>query len=149
MTGIDWNVELRKIEREYDGLPPVPSNGELRARRAAEQRDQDRRHQTTALIGAWLRLILVVALAAALPWWPYPHRCGLELGAYASSIVLVPCASMWLAGCTWQRRLARTHVLSIALLVYGLGFAALRYVPRLGHADPTLVAPVAWRCEPR
>lgn len=149
MTAIDWIVELRKIEREYDGLPPAPSTGELRARRAAEQREKDRRQQIGALIGAWIRLVLVGALAAALPWWPYPHRCGLELDAYAMSIVLVPCAAMWLVGCTWQRRLARTHVLTIAMLLYGLAFAALRYVPRLGHADPTLVAPIAWRCAAR
>jgi len=149
MTGIDWDVELRKITREYDGLPPAPSTGELRARRAAEQRDQDRRQRVTSLVGAWMRIGLVAALAASLPWWPYPHRCGLQLGAYASSIVLVPFASMWVVGCTWQRRLARSHALTIALLVYGLAFAALRFAPRLGHADPTLVAPVAWRCTAR
>ena len=40
MSEIDWNVELRKIEREYDGLPPEPSANALRARRAAELRER-------------------------------------------------------------------------------------------------------------
>jgi len=38
MGEINWLTELRKIEREFDGLPPEPTPMELRARRAAEQR---------------------------------------------------------------------------------------------------------------
>jgi len=37
MGEINWLTELRKIEREFDGLPPEPTPMELRARRAAEQ----------------------------------------------------------------------------------------------------------------
>jgi hypothetical protein len=34
---VDWNAELRKIEHEFDGLPPEPSAAQLKAKRAAER----------------------------------------------------------------------------------------------------------------
>ena len=37
MTGIDWKRMLKEIEREYDGLPPAPSLGSLKAKEAAER----------------------------------------------------------------------------------------------------------------
>ena len=79
---IDWSVELRKIEREYDGLPPAPSPARLRAERALEEQ---RRAQATAvgdLLGAWARLLLVAALAASLAWWPYGRSCGPSLAGF-------------------------------------------------------------------
>ena len=81
MTEIDWNVELRKIEREYDGLPPEPSAAKLRAERAAEQRRRERAAATLAFFGAWARLLLVGALGASLLWWPYGRTCGIDLAA--------------------------------------------------------------------
>ena len=66
MSEIDWATELKKIEREYDGLPPEPTLAELTRRRAAERREQERLRDSSLKVGAWGRAMLVLALAAAI-----------------------------------------------------------------------------------
>ena len=55
MGEINWLTELRKIEREFDGLPPEPTPTELRARRAAEQRAERLRRERAMLVGVLAR----------------------------------------------------------------------------------------------
>ena len=66
MSEIDWNAELRKVSREFDGLPPEPTPEEIRARRAAELATKQRNDEAAAVAGVWIRLFLVSSLAAAL-----------------------------------------------------------------------------------
>jgi hypothetical protein len=146
MTEIDWDVELRKIEREYDGLPPQPSTAELRARRMAEKLEREEREQRVATIGTWTRLMLVVALTAAVPWWPYAHACGTGLLAYLGLGGVLLCGAAWVGICSWRWRLAVPHLLAIALLVTALGFTAAQALPRLGYAHVAGVAAGGWRC---
>ena len=37
---INWNTELRKVERELAGLPPEPSADQVRAWRLEDQQEQ-------------------------------------------------------------------------------------------------------------
>src|SRR5688572_1965577 len=79
MTGIDWATERKKIEREYDGLPPEPTPAALNRKRAEERREQERLHDAALRIGAWTRALLVISLATAINFWPYFRDCGVGL----------------------------------------------------------------------
>ncbi len=146
MTGIDWDVELQKIEREYDGLPPQPSADQLRVKRLAEQRKKEQESARAAAIGGWARLLLVAGLAAAIPWWPYAHDCGMPLAGYLGAVAAVFVGAVWVAGCTWQRRLPVAHTLAITLFVAALAYGAFETLPRMGYVRIGAGPAPAWRC---
>ena len=75
LSEIDWPTELRKVVREFDGLPPEPSPGRVKAKKEAERRAQERRTARIMALGALARLLLVAALGAAVVLWPYRHDC--------------------------------------------------------------------------
>jgi hypothetical protein len=143
---IDWNLELRKLEREYDGLPPAPTPARVRAERAEALRAKEREAALGALVATWARLLLVGALATALWWWPYGRTCGLPLGGFLSAVLMVIVGGSWVAASAWRARLAVPHVIAVGLLVLGLAIAAAESVPRLGYGDLAWVRGDAWRC---
>lgn len=144
MSDIDWNVELRKIVREYDGLPPEPSPAEIRAQKQAVM--HARAAERVARIGAWARLALVVALAAALYWWPNAHACGPDLFAFLAAEGMVAIGGLWIAAFTWRHRLGASHSLALVLLVTGLVLVAAQVLPRLGYATIAGVQADRWSC---
>ena len=145
MSEIDWNVMLRRIEREYDGLPPEPSSADLRAQKAAVLRA--RQEQRVAGVGAWVRMLLVGALAASLYWWPNAHACGLDLATFLSAETMVVVGALWVASFTFRHHLAITHAFAVALLVAGLALVAVQVLPRAGYATFAGVrADGGWRC---
>ena len=148
MSEIDWDVELRKIEREYDGLPPAPSASRVRAERAAEQRRRERLDRMWAVAGTWMRVLLVGTLAAALAWWPYPRACGLPLGAFIASGATVALGGCWVATHTWRHRVASGHVMGILLLVAGLAVVAAEALPRTGYGTVRWAGGDRWGCAP-
>ena len=143
---IDWNVELRKISREYDGLPPETTPARVRAERVAELRAREREAALGALVATWARVLLVGALAVSLLWWPYGRDCGLPLAAFGGAAAMLVIGGAWAAGCAWRRRLAVPHVAAIALMVGGLALVASESVPRLGYGSLDWVATSGWRC---
>jgi hypothetical protein len=120
MGEINWLTELRKIEREFDGLPPEPTPTELRARRAAEQRADSLRKQRATVFGVLGRLTLVVALAGAIVLWPYHRECGTGLFLYMSAEGVIVVGGLWLVACTWRARMAKTHGAALILVLWGL-----------------------------
>ena len=147
MTGIDWATELRKIERQYDGLPPEPTPKELNAKRAAERREFEILHDRALRIGAWGRAILVVALATAINFWPYFRECGVGLFAYVGAESVVVLGGLWMVVWTWSARMPRAHMIAVAMTLWGLGLLADQALPRIGYAsvpDPT--NPPGWLC---
>lgn len=145
MSEIDWKVELRKIEREFDGLPPEPSAADVRALRVAQERAQVA--QRYALAGAWVRLALVVALAVALFWWPNAHACGLDLATFVAAESMVAVGALWVVAFTWRHRLAASHSVAMVLLITGLVLVSVQLLPRLGYATFAGVrAAHGWRC---
>ena len=145
MSVIDWNSELKKIEREFDCLPPDASTPEGRERRAIERREKERVQQHTAAIAAWIKLALVTALAVALHWWPYPRACGTGLYAYLGAESVVVIGGLWAGAATWRARMPRTHILAMAAMLWGVGLLAIETLPRIGYAkaDP---GRTAWQC---
>jgi hypothetical protein len=147
VSDIDWNVELRKIVREYDGLPPEPSPAALRAQQEAAQRARQRAATRLALIGAWARIVLVAALVAALYWWPLTRGCGLDLAALLGAVTMVVIGGLWIAAFTWRHRLAASHGVGVALFIAGLALAAAQVLPRAGYATVAGVhGERGWRC---
>ncbi|HSJ62521.1 MAG TPA: hypothetical protein VK922_01325 [Gemmatimonadaceae bacterium] len=145
-TPVDWNEELRKIEREFDGLPPEPTPAELRARYAEQQRRLRERERRAGTIGVWVRLLLVAGLAAALFAWPYARACGPGLLAYMGAGAVVIIGALWTVFGTWRLRLAKTHGLALLLLLWGLTFIAAQVLPRVGYALSDPASPESWRC---
>jgi hypothetical protein len=142
MTQIDWNRELKKVERAFDGLPPEPSAEERRAKHAAEQRELLRRKERAAAIGAWVRLTLVTILAVSLNFWPYPHSCGFGLFAFLGSEGLVLAGGLWVATITFRARMPMTHVLALLMSLSALALLELEVLPRVGYAK----AEAVWSC---
>ena len=146
MSGIDWATELKKIEREYDGLPPEPTPAELTRRRAAERREQEKLRDSALRIGAWGRAMLVVALATAINFWPYFRDCGVGLFAYVGAEAMVVFSGLWLVVWTWYGRMLRTHILAVAMVLWGVGLLAAQTLPRIGYAKVDPTNPPAWFC---
>lgn len=146
MSDIDWTSELRKIEREYSGLPPEPSAEQVRVKRAAEQRAGERKHQKAALAGALARTVVVLLLAVALHFWPYAPECGFGLSAYLASVTLVVAGGVWAAAWAWRGRLPKLHVVSLLLVLWGLTLAGLQVLPRAGYLTIGTAPHGHWSC---
>jgi hypothetical protein len=146
MDQIDWNVELRKIEREYDGLPPEPSQRETRAQKLANLRAREQVEERITLFGAIARLLLVGLLIGALWWWPYATKCGLGLGGFLGAQAMVVIGAAWAAVFSWRHRLAASHTIALVLLLTGLALVAVQVLPRFGLVTVTGMHATQWRC---
>lgn len=146
MSEIDWNVELRKIEREYDGLPPEPSPAALRAQRAAEARARDEAEQRLAVVAAVGRLVLVGLLVGGLSWWPYATSCGAGLAALLAAQTMIVVGGLWTAIFTFRYHLPTSHTIALAFVLTGLVLLAAQVLPRLGYVTIPTVDATHWRC---
>ena len=146
MSEINWKSELRKVEREFSGLPPEPTADELRQWRLAEEQEQRRRDEVNGAVGAWTRLSLVIALASALYFWPYARGCGVGLYGYLGAECAVVVGGVWVAIYSWRRRAARAHATAFVMVLAGLTLVGLEVLPRVGYAKPDLTRPVRLAC---
>jgi hypothetical protein len=147
VSEIDWKAELRKTEREFSGLPPEPTAEEIRLWRIEEQAEQRRRDALNGAVGAWTRLLLVIALAAGLYFWPYARACGAGLYAFLGAEGAVVIGGAWVAAYSWRRRAGRAHIASFIVLLVGIAMIALEVLPRVGYAKPNPIQPATWRCD--
>jgi hypothetical protein len=134
----DWSTQLKKIEREFSGLPPEPSPAFKKLQSEEERRTQERAKQRVAMLGAWARLILVFALFGALIVWPYVNDCGGGLFSYIGVKAVIVAGGLWVAFTTWRARLPKMHALSLLIVLVGLVLIAADVLPRTGYAtvDP-------------
>ena len=146
MTEIDWKSELRKVERQFDGLPPEPTAEELRSWRRAEEREQQRRDEVNGAVGAWTRFFLVGTLAGSLYFWPYGRACGPGLYGLVGAEVLVVVGGVWVAAYSWRRRAARSHAAAFLLALTGAGLIGMEVLPRIGYANPDPSRADGWVC---
>jgi hypothetical protein len=138
---INWNRELKKIERAFDGLPPlppVPSPAQLKQRRASErrtlERTLERQERLAMMIGTGGRFLLVIALSAAINFWPYAHACGFGLYTYLFAELLVVVGGLWTVAWTWQHRMPRGHAAATVMVGWGVALIAAQVLPRVGYA---------------
>ena len=138
MVEDNWASQLKKIEREFDGLPPEPSPAVQKMQSEAERRAKEKAQQRAAMFGAGARLILVFALAAAMVIWPYSRECGWGLFGYVGVEGVIVAGGLWVAFTTWRGRLAKMHAFSLLIVLAGLVLIAAEVLPRIGYAitDP-------------
>ena len=146
MGEIDWDTELRKIEREYSGLPPEPSPSQQKAKREMERAAAERRAQRRGQLGVYVRLVPVLTLSGALLFWPYPTRCGTHLYAFLGAIGATALAGLWLVALTWKWRMPLTHALAMAIVAWGALVAGREVLPRVGYARADAARPAGFSC---
>jgi hypothetical protein len=74
--------------------------------------------------------------------YPYFRECGLPLFGYLCAVVTMVLAGGWVAVLSWQIRNEFAHMLSLALILWGLVLAADVLLPRTGYA----AVPATWQC---
>lgn len=146
MSEINWAVELRKIEREYDGLPPEPSPIQVRQRRDAERKERERQEASAASFGVYFRLTLAVCLAVSLACWPYDVSCGPTLFAYMFAVVILVVAGLWTATATFRHQMAIRHLIALLVILWGGVLGASEILPRVGYANPSPGRGTSWSC---
>jgi cation transport ATPase len=142
----DWKSQLKKIEREFDGLPPEPSPAFKKMQTESERRAQEKSQQRSALIGATARLVLVLGLGVALAMWPYENACGSGLFGYVGVEAVMLIGGLWVAVSTWKSRLAKTHIVSLLIVLAALTLIAAEVLPRAGYAQVDPKHPPTWWC---
>jgi hypothetical protein len=147
MSEIDWTAELKKIEREFDGLPPKPSPAAARARREAEQSEAERREELNLALGASVRLLLVLMLGIAIIFWPFARECGRGLVAYLGATSVVFFGGLWSSAWTWRARIGSAHALAVVVLIWGLALTAREVLPRVGYVTTNPQHPPTLWCQ--
>jgi hypothetical protein len=142
----DWDKELAKIDRAMARLPEpaAPATGPARPvpPAAAGTGPAPQHAGPRATTTTWLRVVLVLTLAVAMPLWPYPKGCGFGLFVYLAACSVVVLAGVWAAVSTWHRRRPVGHILAILVLLWGLGLVAAELLPRVGYAKSA----IRWTC---
>lgn len=147
LSEINWAVELRKIEREFDGLPPEPTQTELRHRRETDRMDRERQDAAAASFGVYFRLTLVLGLAVSLACWPYEVTCGAMLSGYLGAVIMLVVAGVWTATATFTHRMPKRHLTAVLVVLWGLMLGAAQVLPRIGYANPAPGRSTMWRCD--
>ena len=142
----NWDNQLKKIDKQLESISDealLPSRSaatpQLKAEVVAKQ-------QSTSTLGVALRLLLAVALGAAMLFWPYSARCGIGLFAYLAATGVVSLAGVWTSVWTWRHRSARGHTVALLLILWGGVLAAIDVLPRVGYARPSPDHPMEWLC---
>ena len=156
VSEINWNTELRKIVREYDGLPPEPpraqrprprrgSKTEFRMARIQEITAKYDFYERLSVIGVWTRLVLVGALTVSLFWWPYGRDCGFGLGAFLASNAMAVVAGIALSARSWRNRMPWLFTGALLFVALAWTVIAVHTLPRLGYPNSG-AANAGWYC---
>ena len=146
LSEINWALELKKIEREFDGLPPEPSPIEQRQKRQAERRERQRQDAVGASFGVYFRLTLVVSLGISLVCWPYDVTCGAMLYGYLATVVVLVVGGMWTALATFTYQMPWRHLMALLIVLWGMWLGAAEVLPRIGYASPSPTRTTTWSC---
>ena len=95
----------------------------------------------------YLRVVLAVALAGGMLFWPYEARCGVGLAAYLGAVGVVISGGIWSSVWTWRHRASRAHALSLLVILWGLVLGSMEVLPRLGYTKADPLHPVSWSCK--
>jgi hypothetical protein len=137
----DWDKELANIDRvmakQTGSTPPVvparpaalPSTAPVPARRGS-----------VAL--TWFWVVLGIALAVALPIWPYDKTCGIRLIFFLGAIGITAIVGVLAALASWSHRRGFAHVLSLIIMGWAGVLAAREVLPRVGYAKQSST----WMC---
>jgi hypothetical protein len=91
----------------------------------------------------WFWVLLAVALAAALPLWPYQRSCGLQLIFFMGATGVTALIGLLGALASWASRRGFAHVLSLAVILWSTVIGLREVLPRVGYAKTVRT----WTCE--
>src|SRR5690348_5843659 len=109
MAERDWSKEMAKIDRQLESISdealfPAKKGAAAKGPKAtAEKAENLEKQRTTSTLGVFLRLLLSVALAVGIYFWPYDARCGIGLFGYLAAVGVVTASGIWSAVWTWRR----------------------------------------------
>lgn len=147
MSDRNWDRELAKIDKKLEGVSDAALLPTPHAATSAAAADVARQRRETTTLGVLARLVLAIALAVGMLFWPYAARCGVGLYGYLAATGVVVAAGVWTAVWTWRHRAARAHLLALLLVVWGMVLGAIEVLPRVGYATPSAARPAIWACE--
>ncbi len=137
----DWDKELAKIDRvlakQSSTTPPLAPG---RPGGAPATTPAPTRGRSVAL--TWFWVVLGVALAVALPIWPYEKACGLRLFFFIGAIGITGIVGVLAALASWAHRRGFAHVLSLIIVGWASVLAAREVLPRIGYAKQN----ATWMC---
>jgi hypothetical protein len=146
VTGIDWSAQLKKIERQFDGLPSQPSELEQHTRRETQRRSEQRNVQHDGIFGAGSRVVLALSLSLAINAWPYDRACGPGLAGYLAASAFVIAGGFWATVGTWRARSPKLHAAALLVIAWGMVLVSAQALPRIGYARIDPANGPAWRC---
>jgi len=143
----DWDKELAKIDKQLASISdeelmnasapapvvPGPQKGAGRVPSASPPASGKAPRKWVL----YARLGLALALAVGILFWPhaeYSIACGVNLFLYLGASVLITGTGMWSAIWSWRHRAAGAHILSLAIMMWGLVVGAAEVLPRTGYA---------------
>jgi hypothetical protein len=139
----DWDREMAEIDRlaaKQGSVPPGASVPVPAGRPAAPVGAGPARRRSVAL--TWFWVLLAIALAVALPLWPYQRGCGLQLFFFLGATGVTALIALLGALASWASRRAVAHVLSLLVLLWAGAVALREVLPRVGYAKTSH----AWMC---
>jgi hypothetical protein len=145
----DWDKELAKIDKQLASIsddallksaqPVAPAKGAparaLPAGAPKSAAPQAGAFPAATVPGAgrpwvsWAKVLVAVAAAAGLMFWPWPARCGAPLVGFTAATGGVALLGLWSALGTWRHRLGLAHVASLLVTVWGLALGAREALP--------------------
>jgi hypothetical protein len=136
----DWDKELSNIDRvmakQSSAAPPVAPGRPAAAPAATPVPARP----SVAL--TWFWVVLGLALAVALPIWPYEKACGLGLIFFLGAVGITLIVGVLAALASWAHRRGFAHVLSLIVVGWSGVLAARELLPRMGYAKQSS----AWMC---
>jgi hypothetical protein len=164
MSDRNWDAELAKIDKQLSSISDEKLLADQRAAAAPAVPGGARPAATAAPAGgvkgipivnvrgerawaSWLKVLVAVAAAVSLMFWPWPARCGTPLVGFTAATMGVTLLGVWSALGTWRHRLGLAHAASLLVIVWGLVLGAREVLPRVGYAIPTVDRPAGWTCK--
>lgn len=87
-----------------------------------------------------------MCLGVSIACWPYEVSCGFTVGAYLAAVITLIVGGIWTALATFEHQMAWRHLISLAMILWGLTLGAAQVLPRIGYATPAPARPTTWRC---
>jgi hypothetical protein len=152
MADRDWDKELAKVDKQLASIsddalagPPPAAPAKGKAPRQAANAPVGEPKGTSA-IGVYARLLLAIALGVAITVWPYDARCGVGLLGYLGVVGAVIAGGLWSSIWTFKHRAAKSHTLSLLIVLWGLVLGTMDVLPRIGYGRPDSRHLNTWSC---
>jgi hypothetical protein len=136
----DWDREMAEVDKLLAKLPEAdPTLGRgapplSKTARLPGAAPHGSAAGSPSALATWFRLGLGLLLGVGMLVWPYSHVCGFKLMFYGLGVGIVTVVGASSALSSWKRRLGLAHVLSLALLAWGVALTAGIVLPRIGYA---------------